>query len=317
MVKKIYIPQQVKDSIQRHLNESITKGLKAYESAFEDEDVLTGHLFGLMKIEEQSVVIDSIEIGGTWKWAIDYKKFGGRGKGATESIIGADGIFELSLFRDNQESKKSLLFQSKLDWATRDEKLYLQCSKLATWLGAAIIVNYTQDEIETYSINEVLANQGRRPSEMKPLNQLLSVDFMNCLIGDSDLRYDASHKRLIWRSKNNDIVATTFNLKRRLKLKITAPKRFPYQEKKIDKLVKPEEISQHQLKTDLNDFNLGNANTLKELRDIQKKVSMAYHPDRHTALPQEQIDLFSDLMKYFNNEFDQRKEYIKRKKNSN
>jgi len=316
MVRQIYIPKQVKDSIQKHITESIIKGLKAYESAFEDEDVLTGHLFGLMKIEDQSVVINDVEIGGTWKWTIDYKKFGGRGKGATESILGADGIFELSLFRDNEEIKKSLLFQSKLDWVNKDQKLYLQCSKLATWLGAAIVINYTQNEIETFPVDEVLANQGRRPSEMKPLDQVLGGDFINCYIGDTDLKYDAFAKNLIWLDKNNDIVATKFNLNRRLKIKVTAPKRFPYQEQKIDKVIKPEEISQHQLKTDLNDFNISNAQTLKELKKIQNKVSMTFHPDRHTALPQAQVDLFSDLMKHFNNEFDKQKVYIKNKKKS-
>ncbi len=220
-----------------HLDSSIARGLRGYESAFEDEDVLTGYLFGQMKIEEQNVIVDNVEIGGTWKWSIDYKKFGGRGKGATESIIGADGIFELSLYKDNEEIKKSLLFQSKLDWRNKDEKLYVQSSKLVTWLGAVVIINYTQEQIETYSINGVLANQGRKPTEMKPLNTLLGEDFINCLIGDTDLKYDAFAKKLIWLDKNNDIVATKFNINRRLKIKVVAPKRVPYQDVNIEKII--------------------------------------------------------------------------------
>ncbi|WPQ63815.1 hypothetical protein SIO70_02945 [Chitinophaga sancti] len=316
MVRPIYIPIQVKDAIQNHLNESITRGLRAYESAFEDEDVLTGHLFGLMKIDEQNVIIDDLEVGGTWKWSIDYKKFGGRGKGAPESIIGADGIFELSLYRGDEEMKKSLLFQSKLDWQSRDEKLYLQCSKLITWLGAATIINYTQDELESYSIEDVIANHGRKPSEMKPLIQLLGDDFINCFIGDSDLRYDAFTKRLIWLDRDNETVATKFNINRRLKINVTAPRRFPFQETKIDKIISADEINKHQLNTDLNDFNVGNANTLKELRKIQAKLSKVFHPDRHASLPQAQVDLFSEFMKQINNELDKQKEYIKRKKSN-
>jgi hypothetical protein len=315
MVRQIYIPQEVKDSIKTHLNDSIARGLRGYESAFEDEDVLTGHLFGLMKIEEQSVIVSNVDIGGTWKWSIDYKKFGGRGKGATESIIGADGIFELSLFRNNEEIKKSLLFQSKIDWQNRDKKLYFQSAKLITWLGAVIIINYTQNEVETYSVDRVLATQGKKPTEMKPLNQLLGDDFINCHIGDSDLKYDAFAKRLLWLDKNNNIVATKFNLNRRLKIKVIAPNRFPYQQERIDKIISNDEIRHHQLKTDLNNFNVNDAATLKDLRKVQSQVSMAFHPDRHSALPQEQVDVFTDLMKYYNNEIDKQKEYIKKKKN--
>jgi hypothetical protein len=314
MVRQIFIPRQVKEAIKNHLNESIARGIKGYESAFEDEDVLTGHLFGLMKIEEQTVVIDDVEIGGTWKWSIDYKKFGGRGKGATESIIGADGIFELSLYRNNEETKKSMLFQSKLDWKGKDEKLYLQSSKLLTWLGAVTIINYTQDQIETYAVDTVLVNQGQKPTEMKPLNELLGDDFINCFIGDSDLSYDAFAKKLIWLNNHNEVVALKFNLNRRLKIKVVAPKKFPYQDKKVEKVINADEIRKHQLNTELIDYNINNSTTLEELKKVQSKISKSFHPDRHMALPQAQLDLFSEIMKYFNNKIDKQKEYIKRKK---
>lgn len=159
MVRYIYIPQQVKDDIKNHLDKAIEKAIKGYASAYEDEDVLTGHLFGLMKSDEHVVSIDDQEIGGNCKWSIDYKKFRGRGKKATEKIIGADGIFELHLFRDGRTQSKSLLFQSKLDWRTKDNSLYIQCSKLLTWLGASTIINYTQDEFETYKIEEIFSHK--------------------------------------------------------------------------------------------------------------------------------------------------------------
>lgn len=83
MVRKIYIPEEVRKNIASHLNDAIDRAVLGFESVFEDEDVVTGYLFGQMKIGPQSVVIDNQEIGGIWKWSIDFKKFGGRGKGAT------------------------------------------------------------------------------------------------------------------------------------------------------------------------------------------------------------------------------------------
>jgi hypothetical protein len=90
----------------------------------------------------QVINVTNDEINGPWKWSIDYKKFRGRGPNATEFFLGADGILELTLDYGGRKDAKSLLFQSKTEWA-RDTALLTQAARLSTWREAAIFINYT------------------------------------------------------------------------------------------------------------------------------------------------------------------------------
>ncbi len=187
MVNLGYIPRQVKESIQEHIKISVNKCILGYPSAYEKEDTLTGYLFGTLKIREQVVEVENDEVNGTWKWEIDFKTFGGGGKGSSESIIGADGIIELSIQDNYNLRKKSLLFQAKVDWSGVDNRLYKQCQKLYTWLGAAIVVNYTESDFITYEVDTIIQQGGKKPTKGLSLITLLSDDLLNCQIGDSEL----------------------------------------------------------------------------------------------------------------------------------
>lgn len=312
MVREIYIPQEVKDDIKKHLDKSINIALEGFGSAYEEEDTLTGQLFGLLKCNQKKVIVNDVERGGVWKWSIDYKKFGSRGKGSTESIIGADGIFELHLFRNDSEVSKSLLFQSKLNWTNKDKKLYEQCTKLITWLGAVTLINYTQDQFETYSLGQVLLNQGSKPEMEKKLADLLGIDFIDCKIGDSDLFYDAIKKKLIWLDYKRKFVACKFNLNRRLEFKIKAPNKYPYEEIKIDKEISAKDIYKHQLLNDNAFNNIKKIENLADLKKTKKGLSKLYHPDKHPLLLENQKVSMSEIMKHINDLLDNQKIKIKK-----
>jgi hypothetical protein len=53
----------------------------------------------------------------------------------------------------------------------------------------------------------------------------LSKHFLDCLIGDTDLRYDATTRKLIWKAMNGEIVETQFSLGHRFSINIKPPKR--------------------------------------------------------------------------------------------
>ncbi len=138
MRRKLFIPDEVKLSIEKHLHNAINKATEGYLSANEDEDTLTGHVGALLRISNQKVFVKNVEASGTWSWSINYYKFRGRGPKSTENFLGADGIFELIIdYGNNQSSKKSLLFQAKNDWSV-DKLLYGQCIKLSTWREASV-----------------------------------------------------------------------------------------------------------------------------------------------------------------------------------
>lgn len=113
--RNLYIPEEVKIKIREHISEKYKLSLDGYFSANEEEDTLTGDLGATLRIKNQKVFVrNSIaEIPGEWTWGIDYHKFRGRGPGATENKLGADGLFELTLELGRRVEKKHLCFNQK------------------------------------------------------------------------------------------------------------------------------------------------------------------------------------------------------------
>lgn len=110
MRRQLNIPLLVKQAIEAHVRKRMAEVEERFHSAAEDEDTFTGHLGALLGTSERQVLVD----GQPWYWSIEYTKFRGRGKGATESYIGADGIFEIRVHGIEVAGRKSVLFQSKM-----------------------------------------------------------------------------------------------------------------------------------------------------------------------------------------------------------
>jgi hypothetical protein len=56
MVRRLYIPEEVKAAIQAHISESIARAIDGYDSASEEEDTLTGYLFGVLTISSKQYI---------------------------------------------------------------------------------------------------------------------------------------------------------------------------------------------------------------------------------------------------------------------
>src|SRR5689334_22792287 len=132
MPGQIYLPDEVTRVIGGHLRKAVDATVEDYPSASEDEDTLVGHFGAKAQIRNQKVLVDQIEMGGTWTWSIEYAKFRGRGAKATENFLGADGIMRLTVNYGGQAQEKSALFQAKIEGIS-DRDLLTQCAKLSTW----------------------------------------------------------------------------------------------------------------------------------------------------------------------------------------
>lgn len=284
---QLYIPTKVKDSIKKHFHDSILRATDGYLSANEDEDTLTGHLGALLRVSNQKVHVEKEEMSGTWSWSINYYKFRGRGKKATENIIGADGIFELILdYGNNQTSKKSLLFQAKNNW-TSDRLLYNQCIKLSIWREAAFVLNYTPHEFQAFNIDDAIKSRGVKlqAGNKYPLDIFLGETFLNCKVGDTELDYDARRRLLIWRAYNDDIVAANFSLGSRFTLEIHPPKRKPSHYRNITKYLKDDEIYNHRMKAAEEEILALDSNyTEKDINKARRTMSLSYHTDVNHGL---------------------------------
>jgi hypothetical protein len=220
----IYLPEEVKASIAAHVIAAVAKAEALYNSAAQEEDSLTGQLGMALSSPVQSVTAVSNDRRGEWKWSISYTKFRGRGKGAPENIIGADGIFELRVTHGGGIETKSLLFQAKNDWSD-DANLAAQSVKLSNWREAAAVVNFRPEVIEVFRLDEIIASRGSRAKALvgQSFSAFFVEEYLECHVGDTQLRYDAPRHRLIWRSQSGELVAAKFRLRSRLRVDVVAP----------------------------------------------------------------------------------------------
>src|SRR5579872_6384585 len=135
MRRQLFLPPEVVAALKEHIDASVSRAVEAFPSGEEDEDTLTGQLGLALKIGEQTVNVSG-EVSGVWRWSIDYTKFRSHGQGATEKVIGADGIVELRLNHGQGEERKTALFQAKKNWRN-DPALVAQSIRLSTWKEAA------------------------------------------------------------------------------------------------------------------------------------------------------------------------------------
>lgn len=303
MPRRLYIPKEVLQSIKEHVDRAIPRAIGGFMSANEDEDTMTGELGSSLRSGTHTVVVDRAEINGAWKWSIDYKKFRGRGKDATERHIGADGIIELSLDWSGRKETKSLLFQAKMDWRS-DSSLIEQAVLLSTWREASLFVNYTESEIEAFSIDSVLRSRGKREDAKDALSlaDALTKYFLECKVGSTDLAYDPVSRQLRWRATTGVTVATQFSIPHRLRVKVKAP---GYKHKlEWDKLIPKEEIHSHRMAVEADDLlSPILSDTAVEPKKHLQVLSSTYHPDKLGQIEQFFKDLANRRMQEINAAF--------------
>lgn len=283
--RKLYIPEEVKIEIRKHISERYKLALDGYFSANEEEDALTGDLGATLRIKNQKVFVpNKQEVSGEWTWGIDYHKFRGRGPGATENKLGADGLFELTLKVGNRIEKKSLLFQSKINWLD-DVNLIKEAIKLTTWREASFILNFTASEFEAIDLDSIIASRGKRNEKIRviSLDKFIGTTFLDCIVGDVDLKYDAVARRIIWRTTSGQIVATKFSIPQRISIQIIAPDIMYGHNFNYDKEISNDEIHDHRMEASEEEMlSLGDNYSAAELKKARASKALIYHSDAHT-----------------------------------
>lgn len=212
---------------------------------------------------------------------MDYHKFRGRGPGATENRLGADGLFELTLRTSEKIEKKSLLFQSKINWMD-DRKLLNEAIKLTNWREAAFVLNFTATEFEAIALDIVISCKGKRNDNMEvtPLDVFIGSEFLNGIVGDVDLKYDAVSRRLIWKAMTGEIVSTKFSIPQRIAIQMQAPGVNYGGFMKYDKSIDNEEIHNYRMNvSDEEILSLGVTYSATELKNARAKKALVYHSD--------------------------------------
>jgi hypothetical protein len=193
------LPEPVLQSLTEHYYAGVTAAEIGYQYNSADEDSVTGSLGQALLVAGERRIQVGEEV---WGWRAYHHKLRGRGPGAPEKTIGADGIFQLEVFdRDARLlRKKGLLFQSKINWRGSDQRLLDQATLLAHYSSSAIVVDYRGDGFKAVPALHVAETGGNRRavhlgSETR-LAVILGDDFVRCRRGDIGMSWDPRTERL-------------------------------------------------------------------------------------------------------------------------
>ncbi len=217
-----------------------------------------------------------------WRWAIRYYKFRGRGRGATEKTLGADGIFELALASDPRSQKKSLLFQAKMADDGGASSLLAQSIRLSTWREAAFVLVYSESNFRAIPLDDVIRSRGHLENEMgRLLVNYLAQDFLDCLVGDDELSYDGRRHVLSWRALNNQLVETKFVVRHRIRLDVDAVIGGI-----VNRIVSPADVHNFRMYATSEEILAGGPaiNATTGITRARRHLALAYHPDTLTDL---------------------------------
>jgi hypothetical protein len=188
------IPDLVLPEVQSHISRMCGKGERGWRSGRADEDTLTGDFCGNLRSDWsswQEAGKDSL------RWQVDYLKIGGRGKGAPESRLGADGIFQIELFDIASQSTKykGFLFQAKKDDNYDSGSLLTQATKMkAVTTDGAVIFRYGPKGYRAIVAEAVIEAEGRLSEvddeNQVPLCEFLAHEFAACSFGVQGLHFE-------------------------------------------------------------------------------------------------------------------------------
>jgi hypothetical protein len=290
--RKLSIPEPVRKAIEAHVRERVSEAEHRFYSAAEDEDTLTGHLGALLGAGERKVEVE----GRIWYWSIEYTKFRGRGNDATESKIGADGIFEIRLHGVEVEGQKSILFQSKMGKPNGGQARE-QALVMSNWREASIFLSYEPKSISVFSLDAVLNGN---PTRGQPFSDFFIDQYLACHVGDSDLTYDAKARILHWRDENGDRIAVKFRIPQRLRVDVHSPFT-PFSSTKV---ISSDKIHQHRMDSNFEErLGLDGNFSLSDLKRARKSIARLYHPDSSPSLTEELKTVMNRRMAEFNDAY--------------
>lgn len=193
----IILPPRLIEQLSKQYSTAVEKTVRVFGKFSKEEDSITGSL-GTNIMND---VVGKMQINGqTYEWETSVEKFGGRGPGALEKKIGADGVIQVTA-RQGQKITfaKSLPFQAKNQWDGSDKRLLGQVEKMEKFAKNGIVIDYSQDKFSGFRADDVLTAKGNRKKVQneRELGDLLGEDFLKCRIGNRDILYMAPIERFV------------------------------------------------------------------------------------------------------------------------
>lgn len=220
------IPVGVFEAIQEHLRERTAHAELGWEAGADEEDTLTGDFCGSLRTRGW---IESTEDRVHWQWRVTYKKFRGRGHGASEKETGADGVFQVEV-RPGDTSvivPKGVLFQAKKYRGSGRSDLIDQVEEMErTAPGGSAVFEFGPNGYRGASGRDILETRELSPTKIphpeERLGSYLADRFMPCEAGLRGMYYDAVRGNLIVPLEQGGVKLVNVSLGHRVAVQVTS-----------------------------------------------------------------------------------------------
>jgi len=192
----------------RLIRDRIKAGVSDAEALFhlnqDEEDSITGALAQAISTPHE-LAFNSPE--GAFNYKIESYKIRGRGQGAPEKFLGADGILQISVSKNGDEVfSKGLPFQSKKFGGFRNKRVVSQARDLFETTKTGVVIRYSDKgytAIDVRKLVEAYQPDEKRTRQFAPkLSSVFGDFFLDCEIGRVGLSYDrnglGAHGKGLW-----------------------------------------------------------------------------------------------------------------------
>ncbi|WP_288364466.1 hypothetical protein [uncultured Spongiibacter sp.] len=194
------LPSYVLDSLRGHYALGVANAEAFYEQHAADEDSVTGALGQALARAEPIRAQNGFD---EYLVQVSYRKVRGRGPRAPERLLGIDGIFQLEVQDQggNTIARKGLTFQSKKLWKGKNAGLLDQVRKMEANSPGGIVIDFGPNGYKACAAKDVIASLGNRTvaekhHSVRPLEQFLCHDFLECHVGRRGQYFDPETERL-------------------------------------------------------------------------------------------------------------------------
>jgi hypothetical protein len=181
------------EGIRRALSDQYRVGvaaaLRGHAEAGDDGEAITAALGRALTGQGEVALVG----GGTVRWATRYRRLRGRGRGAPDRNLGAEGLFEIEMEDEEKDrSRKTLPFQAWTGTPGYGEALVRgQAKRLNALPGGGVVVSYRATGYAAVDAGVVAEGYAGRGDEVD-LADVLAQDFLECRRGSTLYLFEPS-----------------------------------------------------------------------------------------------------------------------------
>ncbi len=181
------------DSVRRTLSDLYRAGVAAavqgYTEAADDSEAATAALGRALAGQGELALAD----GRIVRWATRYRRLSGRGGGAAERNLGAEGLFEIEMEDEEKDrSRKTLPFRACTGApGYGDTLLRGQAKRLSSYPGGGVVVSYRSSGYVAVDAGAVAEGHATWSDEVD-LADVLGRDLVECRRGSTLYLFEPS-----------------------------------------------------------------------------------------------------------------------------